>query len=239
MTPALHDLGWLFDLDGVLVDTAGLHLAAWRRLAREALGADLPPALGTALRGLSRADSLDRILAALGRRADRRERTRLMALKDGWYRASLAQLGPDHLLPGARALLEELAAAGAPTALVSASRNAPTILARTGLAGLFAHVVDPATICRGKPAPDLYLAAARALARPPRFCIGFEDAPAGIAGLVQAGMAPVAVGLADPRAALCVPTLAALDAATVLDAWRRWIPYRSPDEGLANDCTTM
>ncbi|RMF75052.1 MAG: beta-phosphoglucomutase [Alphaproteobacteria bacterium] len=219
---------FLFDLDGVLVDTAPLHFAAWRAVVRRHLGIRLPQALEHDLRGLSRADSLRRILAHGGIRLSADRFAAILEDKNALYRRMIADLDPNALLPGADRLLTDLAAAGHPLALVSASRNAPAILARLGIAERFAFRVDPARIARGKPAPDIFLAAAAGMDVPPRDCIGFEDAPAGIAGIKAAGMIAVAVGSqAAAGADLAVPDLAACDPATVVALWRR---RRSADD---------
>ncbi len=213
---------FLFDLDGVLVDTAPLHFAAWRAVARRHLGIRLPAELERALRGLSRADSLKRILAYGGRPLTPERFATLLAEKNALYRRMIAELGPEALLPGAESLLAGLADAGHPLALVSASRNAPAILARLGIADRFALRVDPASVARGKPAPDIFLAAAAGLRVPPRACIAFEDAPAGIAGIKAAGMLAIGVGSgAGTQADLTLPDLTTCDPQAVIALWRR------------------
>ena len=219
---------FLFDLDGVLVDTAPLHFAAWRTAAHRHIGVRLPAKLERALRGLSRADSLQRILAHCGRTLPPERFAAVLAHKNALYRRMIADLDPDALLPGAEALLTTLAAAGHPLALVSASRNAPAILARLQIAERFALCVDPEQVAQGKPAPDIFLAAAAGLGVPPRDCVAFEDAPAGIAGIKAAGMLAVGVGAgAGALADLTIPDLAACDPAAVIALWRE---RRAPEE---------
>ncbi len=226
-----HPPAFLFDLDGVLVDTAPLHFAAWRDVAHRRLGIRLPEKMERALRGLSRADSLQRILAHCGRALPPERFAAVLAEKDALYRRMIAGLDPQALLPGADELLRTLAAAGHPLALVSASRNAPAILACLGIAERFALCVDPAQIAQGKPAPDIFLAAAAGLGVPPRDCVAFEDAPAGIAGIKAAGMLAVGVGSGTgEQADLAVPDLAACDPAAVIALWRRRRAHGKPPE---------
>ncbi len=214
---------FLFDLDGVLVDTAPLHFAAWCAVTRRHLGVQLPAQLEQALRGLSRADSLRRILAHCGRSLAPQRFAAMLTQKNALYRRMIADLNADALLPGADRLLTELAAAGHPLALVSASRNAPTILARLGIAARFALCVDPAQLGQGKPAPDIFLAAATGLGVMPRDCVAFEDAPAGIAGIKAAGMFAVGIGPeAGARADLAIADLAACDPTVVIALWHKW-----------------
>jgi beta-phosphoglucomutase len=187
--------GVLFDLDGVIVDTARLHYAAWKRLA-DSLSVHFDETLNRALKGIDRLGSLDRLLGARARGLGASEKQSLSELKNRWYVESLQAIGPDDVLPGARRVLEEVRGAGHRIALVSASRNAMTVLARLELEGCFDCIVDPAAVSRGKPAPDIFLAATRQLGLKPAQCLGFEDAAAGIAGLKAAGM--VAIGVGEP-----------------------------------------
>ncbi len=228
----------LFDLDGVIADTAILHFAAWRKLARE-LGGDLPPALEDELKGLSRSDSLTRILDHLGLSPAREERERLMERKNAWYRASLSRIAATDALPGARRILAETRQAGIACVLVSQSRNAPEIIRRLELASAFRHIIDPASVARGKPAPDIFLAAAHALDVPPLRCIGIEDAPAGILAIRRAGMFAIGIGADDLLAGahMTCADLASLDLPLVFARWRTWLERQrsAPDAGSAKN----
>ncbi|MDE1146892.1 MAG: beta-phosphoglucomutase [Azospirillaceae bacterium] len=199
----------LFDLDGVLADTAHIHFAAWRRLADE-LGIQLEAAFEEKLKGVDRLTSLDLILAQGGVQRTAEEKRVLADRKNGYYKTAVAEQTPDDLLPGARRVLEEVRAAGLRTALASASQNAPPLLEQLGIADLFDGIANPAAVARPKPAPDLFLEAARLTGFPPSRCLGLEDAVAGIASIKDAGM--VAVGIGDPavltRADHVVPTIA-------------------------------
>ncbi len=184
-----------FDLDGVLCDTARAHYRAWQRLA-DTLGIPFDEQANEALKGVGRMDSLHLIL---GDRPgyDAATRSRLAATKNDWYLQEVAQWGPADLFAGARAVLEECRATGLSVALASASRNAPMLLARLGIADLFDAVVDPAGL-PGKPAPDIFLHAAAALGVVPARMLGVEDSLAGLRAIRAAGMA--ALGVGDPAA---------------------------------------
>jgi len=196
MSAALDPLAAvLFDLDGVIVDTARLHYAAWRRLA-DSLSLHFDETLNQALKGIDRLGSLDLLLGAETQRVTAAEKQKLADCKNRWYVESLQSIGADDVLPGARQVLADVCRAGCKVALVSASRNATTVLDRLGLTELFDAIVDPSSVSRGKPAPDIFLAAARELDVAAERCLGIEDAAAGIAGLKAAGM--VAIGVGNP-----------------------------------------
>jgi alpha,alpha-trehalose phosphorylase len=207
---ARHVQAVAFDLDGVLADTAELHFQAWGRLAGE-LGIPFDRAFNESLKGVDRAASLGLILGRGGRVADAGERERLAARKNGYFLELVAALTPSALLPGALELLRRLRAEGVRVALASASRNAPEILARLGIADCFDVIADPS---RGapKPAPDQFLAAAAALGVAPARCLGVEDAVAGIRAIRAAGMYAIGIGhpLVLAEADLVVPDLASL-----------------------------
>jgi beta-phosphoglucomutase len=183
----------LFDLDGVIVDTAKLHFAAWKRLA-DSLSLHFDAQLNEALKGIDRLRSLDFLLGLEAPRVTAAEKQRLADLKNRWYVQSLYSIGADDLLPGAHEALQQVRRAGVKIGLASASRNAPAVLDRLGIADQFDTIVDPSGIPRGKPAPDIFLAAAQDLEAKPEACLGIEDAWAGVAGLKAAGMAVIGVG---------------------------------------------
>lgn len=201
----------IFDLDGVLADSARLHFVAWKGTA-DALGIPFDAAANEALKGVDRIGSLRAILAMGGRTLPEDEIARLAAEKNARYVAAIAEMTPADLLPGAIALLDAAAARGIPCAVASASRNAPAVLARLGIAERFVHVADPATYAP-KPAPDLFLACARAADVAPQDCIGFEDAGAGITAIKAAGMRAIGIGDAEalPGADRVYPTTADVD----------------------------
>ncbi len=205
--------GVAFDLDGVLTDTARAHYRAWKRMADQ-LGIPFDEEANEALKGVDRMGSLSLIL---GDRPgyDEAERIRLATLKNDWYLEEITHFGPGDLFPGARAALEQCRAAGLGIALASASRNAPLLIARMQVAELFDTIIDPASLAAGKPAPDIFLAAAAALGADPAEMLGVEDAPAGVQAIHAAGMKAVGVGTpaALPEADWIIPAIADFDLA--------------------------
>jgi len=184
----------IFDLDGVLADTAQAHFQAWRRFADEL---DLPfdEKINERLKGVPREACLEILLEGAARPWSRDEKQRFLERKNRYYRALVAKLAPESaLLPGARAALEGCRAAGLKTALASASRNAGEVIGRLGLDPLLDYVADAAAIARPKPAPDIFLDAARGVGAPARQCIGIEDAAAGIQAIRAAGMYAIGIG---------------------------------------------
>ncbi|MEY2261563.1 beta-phosphoglucomutase [Rhodanobacter denitrificans] len=202
----------MFDLDGVLADTAVLHRAAWQQLADE-IGAPLDEATAGRMKGVDRRGSLDILLERAPRSYSEAEKVALAARKNSYYVELIGRLGPQDLLPGARAAVESVRRAGLKTALASASRNAPQLLDRLGIAALFDYAVDAGRIARSKPDPEIFLAAASGLGVAPEECLGVEDAAAGIAALHAAGMAAVGIGRAQEldKADVLLPDIAAFD----------------------------
>lgn len=181
----------IFDLDGVITDTAEYHFQAWKQLADEE-GIPFSRADNEALRGVSRRESLLRILR--GREVGEAQFQAMMDRKNSAYRALLAQIGERDLLPGVKALLAELDEADVPYAIASASRNARDVVERLGLGARLAAIADGNSVPRTKPAPDLFRFAAAQLELPPRACLVVEDADAGIAAALKAGMPALALG---------------------------------------------
>ena len=205
----------IFDLDGVIADTAVVHHAAWKRLADE-IGVPFDDATGERMKGVDRRGSLDILLQAATRPYTEAEKHTLATRKNDYYREQIEHFGPRDLLPGARTAIEQVRQAGLKVALASASRNAGLLLERLGIADLFDAVVDANRISRSKPDPEIFLAAANALGVAPDECIGVEDAAAGIASIHAAGMAAVGIGqpLALAKADLVLPSIAAFDIGT-------------------------
>lgn len=188
--------GAIFDLDGVIVDTAKYHYLAWRSLARR-LGFEFTEADNERLKGVSRMESLRILLEVGGVLATKEEREEMAAEKNREYVEYISKLEPSEILPGARDYLLQLRARGVKIALGSASKNAGFILSRLGIAELFDAVIDGTKVSRAKPDPEVFLAASAALGLPPSECVVFEDAEAG----VQAGKAAGCrvVGIGDPN----------------------------------------
>ncbi|ASZ12720.1 beta-phosphoglucomutase [Chitinophaga pendula] len=201
----------IFDLDGVLVDTAVYHYKAWKRLANE-LGFDFTHEQNEQLKGISRMESLALILEWGGVQKNAAEQFELATLKNNWYVDMIRHMQPDEVLPGARAFLMAVRAAGLKTALGSASKNATAILEKTELLALFDVMVDGNQVTASKPNPEVFLRGASGLGVEPQACVVFEDAIAGIAAAKAGGMK--AVGIGDPEilktADLVVPGLDAI-----------------------------
>ena len=213
MTPAAA----IFDLDGVLADSAVLHYAAWQRLADE-LAIPFDPAANEAMKGVDRMGSL-RLLLARGRiDANPAQMYVWAAAKNAHFVASIERVTPADLLPGVEGLLAEARASGLKLAVASASRNAPALLERLGITARFDFVADACAVAHPKPAPDIFLACADALGVHPKRCIGFEDAAAGVEAILAAGMFAVGIGNAQTlaRAHLVYPSPATVQLAHVI-----------------------
>ena len=188
--------GYIFDLDGVIVDTAKYHYLAWKSLAED-LGFDFPEIHNEKLKGVSRMASLEVVLAVGGISLSPEEKQELADRKNRRYIEFIRNIGKDELLPGAEEYLLELKKRKYPAALGSASRNAPLILDGLGIRELFEAVVDGNTVAEAKPDPAVFLAAAKLLGKKPENCIVFEDAAAGIQAALNAGMTAVGIGLPE------------------------------------------
>lgn len=183
----------IFDLDGVIVDTAKYHYKAWKRLANE-LGFDFTEEQNELLKGLSRTRSLEIILEIGKVQLSAEEQAVMAARKNEWYVDMIRHMQPDEVLPGARAFLESLREAGVKTALGSASKNAGTILEKVGLAALFDVVVDGNAVTASKPDPEVFLKGAAGVQADPAYCVVFEDAVAGVQAAKAGGMKVVGIG---------------------------------------------
>ena len=185
--------GAIFDLDGVLVDTAKYHYLAWKRLAEE-LGFDFTEADNELLKGVSRIRSLEILLKTGGVAMTDDEKERAAARKNAWYVEYLYTLDEAALLPGTRNYLLKLRENGIRIALGSASKNAPLILERLNIAVFFDAVIDGNSVSKAKPDPEVFLKGAESLGLIPAQCVVFEDALAGIEAAKAGGMRVIAVG---------------------------------------------
>ncbi|MEZ4771097.1 MAG: beta-phosphoglucomutase [Caldilineales bacterium] len=183
----------IFDLDGVITDTAEYHYRSWQRMAEEE-GMYFSRKINERLRGVSRRASLEIVLAENVRTATETEIAAMMERKNDIYVAMLDDIGPGDLLPGVVEFIRQLRAAGIRTALGSASKNARTVIDRLGIASLLDVIADGYSVERPKPAPDLFLWAADRLGVPPAVCAVVEDAAAGIDAALAAGMWAVGLG---------------------------------------------
>jgi beta-phosphoglucomutase len=182
---------FIFDLDGVLTDTAEYHYRGWKRLADEE-GLPFSREDNEHLRGVPRRESLMLILKE--RSYPEEKIQEMMERKNNYYLDFIQEISPRDLLPGARELLEEIRASGRKNALGSASKNAPEVIDRLGIRGLFDALSDGHSVERQKPAPDLFLHAAAQLGLSPADCVVVEDAAAGIEAALAGGFRSVGLG---------------------------------------------
>lgn len=201
----------IFDLDGVIVDTAVHHYKAWKRLANS-LGFDFTEEQNEQLKGVSRVRSLEIILALGNYSATAEEQEKMAAQKNDWYLELISQMTPADILPGAKAFVESVRAAGLKTAIGSASKNTMTILTKIGLDKHFDAIVDGNKVTKAKPDPEVFLNAAKELGVNATECAVFEDAIAGVEAAKNASMRCVGIGQAAvlTQADIVVPSLAAI-----------------------------
>ena len=185
----------IFDLDGVITDTAEYHYLAWKALA-ESLGIEFTREDNEQLKGVSRLESLEKILVLGGRENDftPAEKEEIAARKNEHYVRLIADITPDDLLPGIRELVDDIKRKGLKLGLASASKNAFTVMESLGMREEFDVIVDASTVVNGKPHPEVFLRAASMLEADPAACIGIEDAAAGVEAIKAAGMYAVAIG---------------------------------------------
>lgn len=186
----------IFDLDGVIVDTAVYHYKAWKRLANE-LGFDFTEQDNEKLKGVSRVASLNLILQWGGLSKTDAEKEELATRKNNWYVEMINKMTPDEVLPGAKDFVESCKQAGIKTALGSASKNSETILEKVGIAHLFDVVIDGNKVSKPKPDPEVFLKGAGELNIDPENCVVFEDAIAGVEAAINGGMKVVGIGSPD------------------------------------------
>ena len=201
MRPALclimfENKACIFDLDGVIVDTAVYHFKAWKRLANK-LNFDFTEEDNEKLKGISRVRSLKLILEWGRVEKTETEQLELATLKNNWYVEMINQMKADEILPGVREFLINIKKAGYKTVLGSASKNAIIILNKVGLLDFFDVIVDGNQVSASKPDPEVFLKGAEALRIEPVNCVVFEDAIAGVGAAKAAGMKVVGIGSAD------------------------------------------
>ena len=200
--------GCLFDMDGVIVDSAEHHFVAWKRLAEE-LSIPFTEEDNHALKGLSRVDSLEHILRLGQLQLDEKTKLKLMAQKNAWYLELIKGMRAKDILPGARELIEELVAEGIKVGLGSSSRNAQLILDNVGLTPLFDTVVDGNHITLSKPDPEVFVKGALALKLKPSEIVVFEDAESGVKAAKTGGFFAVGIGSEEQlgQADVVVPSM--------------------------------
>lgn len=183
----------IFDLDGVVVDTARYHFIAWKALAQE-LGFEFTHEDNERLKGVSRMQSLEILLEIGGLRFSDQEKMAMAEKKNALYVSYIEKMTPDETLPGVKQFLQELKDIEIKIALGSASKNAPMILERIQLSGMFDAIVDGNSISEAKPNPEVFLKGAEKLNVLPENCVVFEDAIAGIEAAQNANMYSVGIG---------------------------------------------
>ncbi len=186
----------IFDLDGVVVDTAKYHFLAWKRLTKE-LGFDFTEKDNERLKGVSRMDSINIILKIGDIELNEKDKLAYADKKNGWYKEFIAKMTPDEILPGVLSLFKELKKSGYKIALGSASKNAVSILKILNITEWFDIIIDGTKTVKTKPDPEVFLLAAKGLKTNPENCIVFEDAEAGVEAALNAGMYCIGIGTSD------------------------------------------
>ena len=208
----------LFDLDGVIVDTARYHYIAWRQIAGE-LGFDFTEEHNEKLKGVSRIRSLEILLETGGISLNDETKVALAQKKNSVYLQYVLKMRPDEVLPGAREFLADCRNHHLAIGLGSASKNATTILNLLQITDLFDVIIDGNKVIKAKPDPEIFLTGARELGVPPPHCVVFEDATAGIEAAIAANM--FSVGIGDPvvlgKADIVTAGLKDLSVTTLLD----------------------
>lgn len=186
----------IFDLDGVIVDTAHYHYIAWKRLASE-FGITLTPQHNELLKGVSRMRSLEIILELGNIQLPEPEKEALADKKNKWFIEYIESIRPEEIFPGVKEMLVDCRKKNLKVALASSSKNAPRVIELLGVANLFDTMVDGTMITHTKPDPEIFLLAANRLGVSPDKCVVFEDAEAGVEAALAAGMKCVGVGSAE------------------------------------------
>ena len=183
----------IFDLDGVIVDTAKYHFIAWRRLANE-LGFDFTEEKNEQLKGVSRMDSLDLILEWGGVEKSQEEKEALAEKKNSWYREYILDMDDSEILEGVMPFLNNLEERGIRKAIGSSSKNATTIIEQIGLKDRFEAIIDGNKLTRSKPDPQVFQLGADVMALQPKECIVFEDAERGVDAALAGDFYAVGIG---------------------------------------------
>lgn len=215
---------FIFDLDGVITESAEYHYLAWKALGED-LNIPFTREFNEELKGVSRMDSLEKILTLGGRQNDftPEQKNSLAEKKNDHYCTLIQNITPADILPGIEPLLAEIRAQGLKLGLASVSKNAFTVMASLGLKDEFDVIVDAATISKGKPDPEIFLTAARLLGVEATACIGIEDAAAGVDSIKGAGMFAVGVGSPESlaKADLLYPNTSLLSYAEIVEKYQQ------------------
>ena len=192
----MNKIGVIFDLDGVIVDTAKYHFLAWKKLADD-LGFEFTETHNELLKGVSRVRSLEILLGIGNINLSEAKKQEILISKNNDYLSYITKMGADEILPGAEKLLNNLDSLGIKYVLGSASKNAPLILKQVGLFNRFKAIVDGNNVSKAKPNPEVFLIGAKKLNLSPKKCIVFEDAIAGIEAANAANMISIGIGNKD------------------------------------------
>ena len=189
----MNKKGFIFDLDGVIVDTAKYHFLAWQKLAKS-IGIDFSHEQNEQLKGVSRVKSLEKILAWGNKTISEDKFNALMASKNDDYLSFIAKMNHNEILPDVPKVLNYLKEQDQPISLGSASKNARQILEKVDLLKQFDAIVDGNDVSKAKPDPEVFLVAAKALNIKPEECIVFEDSVAGVQAANTANMISIGIG---------------------------------------------
>ena len=217
--------GFIFDLDGVIVDTAKYHFSAWRRIAKE-LGSDFTEIQNEQLKGLSRSNSLRRILSWANKELSTKDFETVMDRKNGYYLEYVNQMTKSEILDGVVGILDYLIQKKQKIALGSASKNAIFILEKIGLIETFDVVVDGNKVSNSKPDPEVFLTASKQLNIPAEHCVVFEDALSGVEAANSANMLSIGIG-----------SVSVLSRASYVFASMSQIPIKFMDKLFNQQCT--
>lgn len=198
--------GLLFDLDGVLADTAKYHFLAWREIAGE-LGIEFTIKDNERLKGVSRERSFEIVLEVGNKTMAKEEQKKYCERKNERYLSYIQKMEEDEILPGVREFLEDARKKGYLISLGSASKNSALILDRLNITHYFDAVIDGTKVTKAKPDPEVFVKGAEALGLPCNSCIVFEDAEAGIEAAHRGGMKAIGVGTKEnlPEADIVIP----------------------------------
>ncbi|WP_298494972.1 beta-phosphoglucomutase [uncultured Algibacter sp.] len=192
----MNKIGVIFDLDGVIVDTAKYHFLAWKDLA-DHLGFEFTETHNELLKGVSRVRSLEILLDIGNIKLSDEKKQEFLISKNEHYLQYINKMGPEEILPGAKELLNTLDDLGIKYVLGSASKNAPLILKQVNLLDRFAGIVDGNSVTKAKPDPEVFLIGVKKLNLQPEHCVVFEDAIAGVEAANAANM--ISVGIGDEK----------------------------------------
>ena len=185
--------GFIFDLDGVITDTAEYHYLGWKKLADEE-GMEFDREFNEKFRGVSRMECLDLLLEANGREVTPEERKELADRKNNYYQEYLESISSENLLEGIEEILQRVKEAGYKMAIASASKNTKIVVDKLNIEDMFDTISDGYSVKNSKPAPDLFLHTAEKMELNPKECVVFEDAKAGIDAALAANMTAVGIG---------------------------------------------